>query len=101
MQTLRLLGHVREFCPTCLIFVRHKSNKSVNFYSVLGVKFNAEQKEVKDSFYKLSKEFHPDLNKDNEAALAKFKALAEAYETLSNPEKRKEYDQIMGFGRQR
>ena len=72
-----------------------------NNYSVLGVKFNAEQREVKDSFYKLSKEFHPDLNKDNEAALAKFKALAEAYKILSNHEKRKEYDQIMGFGRQR
>merc|ERR1712168_557216 len=101
MQTLRLRRCLQGFYPSCVIATRQSSTKNVNYYSVLGVKFNVEQKEVKDSFYKLSKEFHPDLNKDNEAALAKFKALAEAYETLSNPGKRKEYDQVMGFGKQR
>ena len=73
------------------------NSKQTDWYSVLGVKFNAEQKEIKDNFYKLSKEFHPDLNKD-ETSLLKFKEIAEAYETLSNPERRKEYDQTMGFG---
>jgi len=98
MQTVRLLGHLRILCPTCFL-VRSLSNKKVDLYSVLGVKFNAEQKEIKDSFYKLSKQFHPDLNEDNDEASAKFKDVAEAYETLSNPEKRQEYDRTMGFGR--
>jgi len=65
-------------------------------YSLLGVKFNAEQKEIKEQFYKLSKEYHPDLNKE-ESSLKKFKEIAEAYEILSNPETRKEYDKKMGF----
>jgi len=65
-------------------------------YSLLGVKFNADQKEIKEQFYKLSKEYHPDLNKE-ESSLKKFKEIAEAYEILSNPEKRKEYDKKLGF----
>ena len=92
MQFVRLLGHLRVICPTCSI-LRKVSNKQQDLYTILGVKFSAEQKEIKDNFYKLSKEHHPDLNKDNEASLLKFKEIAEAYETLSNPERRKEYDQ--------
>lgn len=65
-------------------------------YKILGVKLDAEQKEIKENFYKLSKEYHPDLNKD-ESSLKKFKEVAEAYEILSNPEKRREYDSKMGF----
>jgi len=73
------------------------SNKSKNLYTVLGVKYNSDLKEIKDNFYKLSKEYHPDLNKDDEVSLLKFKEIAEAYEILGNAEKRREYDKLMDF----
>ena len=69
------------------------------YYQVLGLTRDADQKEIKQSFYKLSKLYHPDLNKDDESALKKFKQVAEAYEILSNPEKRSEYDLKMGFSK--
>jgi len=102
MQHARLLGHLRvshgNSSGFSWCFLRRANTKQSNWYSILGIKFNAEQKEIKKSFYKLSKEFHPDLNKDDEASLMKFKEIAEAYEILSSPERRKEYDQYMGFG---
>jgi len=100
MLSVRLLGHLRGIRPTCSI-LRKVSTKQQDLYTILGVKFSAEQKEIKDNFYKLSKEHHPDLNKDDESSLLKFKEIAVAYETLSNPERRKEYDLTMGFGRKR
>ena len=77
------------------------SNKSKNLYAVLGVKYNSDSKEIKDNFYKLSKEYHPDLNKDDEVSLLKFKEIAEAYEILGNAEKRREYDKLMDFNPKR
>jgi len=97
MQTSRLFGRFWILSPR-QCFLRRLANNQKDFYSVLGVKYDADQKDIKDNFYKLSKEFHPDLNKDNDAAGLRFKEIAEAYETLSNPDQRKEYDQKMGFG---
>lgn len=68
----------------------HLSNQS--YYEDLGVHPQSSSKEVKDAFYKLSKEFHPDRNVDNPSALKKFQNISEAYDTLSNPSKRTKYD---------
>jgi curved DNA-binding protein len=65
-----------------------------NFYDILGVSRDASQDEIKKSFRKLAQKYHPDAGGDEQ----KFKEISEAYETLSNPEKRKEYDQILMFG---
>ena len=67
---------------------------SKNFYDVLGVKRNATQEEIKKAFRKLAAKYHPDAGGDE----AKFKEVSEAYNTLSEPEKRKEYDQMLQFG---
>ena len=73
------------------------SRKSQDCYTTLGVNYKADQKQIKEKFYELSKKYHPDLNKDDESTLKKFKEVVEAYEILSNPEKRNEYDSKMGF----
>jgi len=64
-----------------------------NYYDVLGVLKNASADEIKKAYRKNAMEFHPDKNPGNKGAEEKFKESAEAYEILSNPEKRKRYDQ--------
>lgn len=65
-----------------------------NFYDVLGVSRDASDKEIKTAFRKLAQKHHPDAGGDE----AKFKEISEAYDTLSDPKKRKEYDQLLMFG---
>ncbi len=65
-----------------------------NYYDTLGVKKDATDKEIKQAFRKLAKKYHPDANQDDPAAEAKFKEINEAYEALSDPDKRKLYDQF-------
>ncbi|MEO8285394.1 MAG: J domain-containing protein [Chloroflexota bacterium] len=65
-----------------------------DYYNVLGVKSNASQKEIKSAYRKLARKYHPDLNPNDREAEAKFKELSEAYEVLSDEEKRKKYDQF-------
>ncbi|QWT17800.1 DnaJ domain-containing protein [Collinsella sp. zg1085] len=67
---------------------------STNFYDVLGVSQNASDSEIKKAFRKLAVKFHPDSGGDEQ----KFKEISEAYETLSNPDKRKQYDQMLRYG---
>lgn len=60
------------------------------FYDILGVSKSASDKEIKSAFRKLAQKYHPDAGGDE----AKFKEISEAYETLSDEKKRKEYDQM-------
>ncbi len=65
-----------------------------DYYRTLGVDKNANEKDIKKAFRRLAKQYHPDTNPNNPSAEAKFKEVNEAYETLSDPEKRKLYDQF-------
>lgn len=65
-----------------------------DYYQVLGVDRNASESDLKKSYRQLALKHHPDKNPDNKKAEDKFKEAAEAYEVLSDPEKRKIYDQF-------
>lgn len=65
-----------------------------DYYAVLGVDKKATQDEISKAFRKLAKKYHPDKNPGNKEAEDKFKEISEANEVLSDPEKRKKYDQI-------
>ncbi|MBI4288891.1 MAG: J domain-containing protein [Chloroflexi bacterium] len=68
-----------------------------DYYQTLGVPRNAADKDVKAAFRRLARRYHPDVNPGNKTAEAKFKEINEAYEVLSDPEKRRKYDE---FGEQ-
>lgn len=65
-----------------------------DYYSVLGVPKDASDKDIKQAFRKLARKYHPDMNPDDASAEGKFKEVNEAYEVLSDPEKRKLFDQF-------
>jgi molecular chaperone DnaJ len=67
-----------------------------DYYEILGVKKSASADDVRKAFRKLARKYHPDVNPGDKAAEEKFKALSEANEVLSDPKKRKIYDQV-GF----
>ncbi len=66
----------------------------MSYYDVLGINKNATDKEIKKAYRKKAIEFHPDKNPDNEESEAKFKEVAEAYEVLSDANKKARYDSI-------
>ncbi len=65
-----------------------------DYYKTLGVARSADQDAIKKAFRKLARQFHPDANKGDKKSEEKFKEINEAYETLSDPEKRKLYDRM-------
>ena len=70
------------------------SVKFKDYYEVLGVARGASEDEIRKSFRKLARQYHPDVAKDKKTAEEKFKEINEAYEVLSDPAKRKKYDQL-------
>src|SRR5436190_23691791 len=65
-----------------------------DYYEVLGVPRGASEDEIRKAFRKLARQYHPDVAKDKKTAEEKFKEINEACEVLSDPAKRKKYDQL-------
>lgn len=71
-----------------------------DYYKILGVDKNASQKDIQKAYRKLARQFHPDINPGDETAEEKFKEINEANEVLSDPEKRKRYNELGRYHQQ-
>ena len=69
-----------------------------DYYKILEISKDAETVEIKKAYRRLAKEMHPDLNPDNEQSEERFKEIAEAYDVLSDPDKRSQYDYFIKYG---
>lgn len=65
-----------------------------DYYEVLGIDHNASQEEIKRAYRRLARQFHPDVNPNNKKAAERFKEINEAYQVLSDPQKRAQYDRF-------
>jgi curved DNA-binding protein len=68
--------------------------KYKDYYKILGVDRSADQKEIRKAYRRLARQYHPDLNPGDRSAQERFKEINEAYEVLSDPQKRQKYDQL-------
>lgn len=71
-----------------------------DYYKILGVDKKASEKEIKKAYRKLARKYHPDVNPGDDSAEGRFKEINEAHEVLSDPDKRKKYDQLGASWRQ-
>ncbi|MEL7034096.1 MAG: J domain-containing protein [Cyanobacteria bacterium J06592_8] len=71
-----------------------------DYYAVLGIDKNANPDEIKKAYRRLARQYHPDLNPGNQEAEQRFKDINEAHEILSDPDKRRKYDQFGQYWRQ-
>ena len=69
-----------------------------DFYNILGVDKNVSDADLKKTYRKLARRYHPDSNPGDAAAESRFKEISEAYSVLSDPEQRKEYDELRAMG---
>ena len=68
-----------------------------DYFKILGISRNATDQEIKSAFRKLARQFHPDLHPHDEKAESEFKEINEAYEILSDHEKKKSYEQYLSY----
>ncbi len=71
-----------------------KRTAGKDYYNILGVNRNGSEREIKRAYRRLARKYHPDVNPNDKSAEAKFKKINEAYEVLSDKEKRQKYDQF-------
>src|SRR6202165_1087954 len=71
-----------------------------DYYKILGVDKNASQKDIQKAYRGLARKHHPDVNPNDKGAEEKFKEINEANEVLSDPEKRKQYDELSSYYQQ-
>lgn len=71
-----------------------------DYYKILGVAKDADHDAIRKAFRKLARQYHPDVNPGDKAAEEKFKEINEAHEVLSDPEKRKKYDEMLAYYQQ-
>src|SRR5580700_2500353 len=87
-------GDVQEWQPEDPIEMATTAKK--DYYEVLGIKKSASADDIRKAFRKLARKYHPDVNPGDKSAEEKFKTISEANDVLSDPKKRKIYDQL-GF----
>ncbi|KRY01581.1 Mitochonrial uncharacterized protein [Trichinella pseudospiralis] len=74
-------------------FTSTRFAEKLDYYEILGVPRNASAKDIKKAYYQLAKKYHPDVNKNDPQAARKFQQVSEAYEVLSDENKKAQYDQ--------
>ena len=83
-----------SFCDIIGGNIFHTIMAQIDYYKTLGVERSAGSAEIKKAYKKLAMQYHPDRNKGDKKAEEKFKEINEAYQVLSDPEKKKNYDQF-------